>query len=133
MCFKYLAKKINIFNRDPDNITIIDIFMTYFFFFSFFTIFFIFTYRYYILIQLHINECNKNNNEIICMRSEFDHVIVPYAGVMYGFYQIFFNINNCIAILVNITCCCLFICKNKKQDKNINIEMNEVKLTHIVV
>ena len=62
MCFKYLAKKINIFNRDPDNITIIDIFMTYFFFFSFFTIFFIFTYRYYILIQLHINECNKNNN-----------------------------------------------------------------------
>ena len=35
MCFKYLAKKINIFNRDPDNITIIDIFMTYFFFFHF--------------------------------------------------------------------------------------------------
>ena len=67
------------------------------------------------------------------MRSEFDHVIVPYAGVMYGFYQIFFNINNCIAILVNITCCCLFICKNKKQDKNINIEMNEVKQKHIVV
>jgi len=131
MCFKYLAKKINIFNRDPDNITIVDIFMTYFFFLSFFTMFFIFTYRYYILIKLHIDECDKNKNEIICMRSEFDHVIVPYTGVMYGFYQIFFNINNCITMVINMMCCCFFIFKDKKE--NVNIEMNKLDQKEIII
>ena len=113
MCFKYIAKKINIFNRNPEDITINDIYMTYIFIFCFTGILSIYSYRYYLKIQIDMDECEKYNSNTICARTEFDHIIVPYVGIIYGFSLTFYNIHNCIAIFLNLLCCLNICSKNK--------------------
>ena len=72
-----------------------------------------------------MDECEKHNSNTICARTEFDHIIVPYVGIIYGFSLTFYNIHNCIAIFLNLLCC-LNICSKNKDNSNISIEMNKL-------
>ena len=123
MCLSRLAKKINIYNREPEQITKIDIITTYCFILALIIIIYFYTIKYYNIVKLHIDLCNDHDSEYNCLKSEFINVIVPYIGILFGFTQTLFIISNKIAIFFNYIMCCIYCCR-----KNPNILNNNTTL-----
>ena len=124
-----IAKKINLFNRDQEDISKSDVCLTYLF-----IMFIIGTLTLYIYIE-HIkykdyqNECKKNNSNYHCIKLEvysiLTEVCIHKIGSLVGFFlgtKWFFNI---ISDYVNILCCFIFCC-SKKNPNSIEITLNRL-------
>lgn len=127
MCLYKIAKKINIYNRDPQQFTYIDTVSTYSFIIGLCIIVYLYTYRYYHLVEMDIELCNDNDTKYNCVKSEVINVIIPYIGIMFGFTQTFFMACDKISILFNYLFCCIYCCKRI----NPNIPQNKSSLTEI--
>lgn len=127
MCLYLISKKINIYNRDPEQFTRIDCIATYSFIISLILIIFFYSKKYYEIIILDIRLCEKKDSEYNCLKSEFINIVVPYIGILCGFIQTLFLVHNKISILINYVLCCVYCCnKNPNIVKNLNnnIELN---------
>lgn len=119
----YCGKKMNIYYREPENITKIDIFFTYLFLLSTLIIIILYSYKYYEIVNHDLDKCEKHNTERSCLKSEFTMIIVPYIGTTYGFITTFYKLTDVAACIISCLCCCKPI--NKKND-DVAIEMNPV-------
>ena len=120
----YCGKKLNIYYREPNKITNIDVLFTYLFLFSTLLIVIIYSYKYYEIVDHDINLCEKHDTERSCMKSELSMIIVPYIGTTYGFVTTFYKVTDVAACLIGCVCCCKPI--DKKNNTEIAIEMNPV-------
>ena len=127
MCLYKISKKLNIYNRDPDNFTKIDCIATYSFIISLLLIIFFYSKKYYKIINLHLELCEKHDSEYNCLKGEFINIIVPYIGILCGFTQTLFLSHDKICILLNYIMCCIYCCKkNPNIIHNSNIELNRL-------
>jgi hypothetical protein len=112
MCLTRLARKINIYNRIPSKITFVDTFATYGFIIALLVVIYVYTHRYYHLVELDIDLCQKDDSKYNCIKGEVINVVVPYIGVMFGFTQSLYMITDKIALCLNYVLCCIYCCKN---------------------
>ncbi len=118
----YCGKKMNIYYREPDRITKIDILFTYLFIILTLLIVIIYSYKYYEIVKHDINTCETHNTHRSCLKSEFSIIIVPYVGTTYGFITTLYKVTDITACFLGCICCCKPI--QKKND--VTIEMNPV-------
>lgn len=125
MCLTRLARKINIYNRIPSKITFADTLATYGFIISLIIVIYIYTHRYYHLVELDMELCQKDNSKYSCLKGEVINVVVPYIGVMFGFTQTLYMITDKIALFFNYILCCIFCCRGRNPNIPLtNIETN---------
>lgn len=128
MCNK-IAISLNIFNRDKELITKMDIIGTYLFLIIYILFLIYYTYKYYQLVDTHISQCKKTEHELICFKTEFIHIITPYLTTIYVFYNIIYNSINYTIMGINIWLCCYYGCQcksNKNKIQNNTIELGKV-------
>ena len=128
MCTK-IAISLNIFNRDKELITKMDIIGTYLFLVIYILFLIYYTYKYYQLVDIHILHCKKTEHEFTCLKTEFIHVITPYLTTIYVFYNIIYNILNYTILALNICWCCYYGCQcksNKNKIQHNTIELGKV-------
>lgn len=102
MCIcSIIAVKINIFSRDINKLTNIDILITYAFIISSFTIILLYSIKYHELVYQDINICKKTYNINKCSKTEFFDLIIPYIGIMGGVIITLYNTSNFFAIIIN--------------------------------
>lgn len=122
MCILTLAKKINIYNRNPDKITLVDKITTYIFIISLCIIIYIYSIRYYHLVELDIKLCETKDSKYNCVKGEFINVVVPYIGILFGFAQSLYMTSDKIALFFNYLFCCIYCCN--KRNPNLPIDSN---------
>jgi len=130
MCINIISK-INLFNRDPTKITKTDIICSYLFIISFLCIIIFYTRQYYYIIKHDLELCNKNHIQHSyksCLNTEISVIIVPYIGVLYGFFQTLYKTLDLSAFVINCICCCTSIIKNNPNPNDIKIEMNTINI-----
>ncbi len=129
MVLKYIAKRINIYCRDPTYITWADIIFTYLY-----IIYIIIILIYYINNSINIsnddiNKCKINKSNKSCIESEILHIILTQIGIIYSFSIAIYKFTDLSAASINCLCCC-YSCISKKDDynnSNIQIELNKSK------
>tara|TARA_Y100000589_G_C26637539_1_gene420676 strand:+ start:49 stop:417 length:369 start_codon:yes stop_codon:yes gene_type:complete len=119
----YCGKKMNIYYREPDKITRIDIFFTYLFLITTLLIIIIYSYKYYEIVDHDMILCEKHNTHRSCLKSEISMIIVPYVGTTYGFVTTFYKLTDVAACLLGCVCCCKPI---STKNSDVTIEMNPV-------
>ena len=124
MCLIKFAKKINIFYREVEKITRVDIYATYLFILSFIVVLVFYSKQYYIIIQHDLDKCEKKESHNSCLKTEISYIIVPYIGILYGFFQTFYKVADISSFLINWFCCCKPIDNNN--NSNIQIELNKL-------
>ena len=130
MCINIISK-INLFNREPTKITKADIICSYLFIISFLCVIIFYTIQYYYIIKHDLELCNKNNihhSHKSCLDTEISVIIVPYIGILYGFFQTLYKVLDLSAFVINCVCCCTFIIKNEHNPNDIKIEMNTINI-----
>lgn len=120
MCLIKCAKSINIYYRDVDKITKADIIATYVFIISMFITISIYTKNYYDIVIHDLDNCETHNTKRSCLHTEFINIAVPYIGIIYSFFQVFYKLSDITAMCVSFTCCC------KPISNDITIELNNV-------
>ena len=134
MCLVNFAKQINIFNRDYAEITKADVIATYITIISSIWILVWYSYKYYELSNSYIDKCEKTQDSTSCFKTDFTHYIVPYIGILYGFFMTFYKICNIFAILLNYLCCCCNCCSSKQNPNEITVnrEKIDIELNNVV-
>lgn len=134
MCIVKLAKTMNIFNRDSAEITKADVIATYITIFLSIYIFCWYSYKYYELSKSYLDKCEQTSDNNTCIKTDFTHFIVPYVGILYGFFMTFYKICNLFALFLNYACCCIFCFSLKKnvneiegvQNSTVEISINKI-------
>lgn len=135
-CFYNVAKKINIFNRDNSEITKADTYSTYLFLLSSLGILVWYSYKYWELSKSYYETCEETDTSIDCVRADISHLVVPYVGILYGFFGCFYQVFNISSLCFNYIFCCYFCCSQKVNiniienntptGKNTTIEINKI-------
>ena len=119
----YCGKKLNIYYREPDKITNVDVLFTYIFLMATLLIIIIYSYKYYEIVDHDMTLCENHDTHRSCLKSEISMIVVPYIGTTYGFVTTFYKLTDVAACLIGCLCCCKPI--GKKND-DITIEMNHI-------
>ena len=132
MVFKYIAKRINIYCRDPTYITWADIIFTYLYIISIILILLYYIRNSIYIANEDINKCEIKKSNKSCIKSEILHIIITQIGIIYGFSIAIYKLTDLSAASINCLCCC-YSCISKKDDpnnsnnSNTEIELNKSK------
>jgi len=129
MVFKYIAKRINIYCRNPTYITWTDIIFTYLYIISIILILLYYIRNSIYIANEDIHKCEIKKSNKSCIKSEILHIIITQIGIIYGFSIAIYKLTDLSAASINCLCCC-YSCISKKDDpnnSNTEIELNKSK------
>lgn len=127
MCLA-LAKKLNLFNRDPSKITKADVCATYLFIITFLSFLIIYTHSEYRSVNAHINDCEYTKNNSTCIKTEMIRIIPHYTTIVYVSFLFLYKVLDMSSLLINLFCCCMFCCSKEKNTNEVDINMNVLNI-----
>ena len=129
MAFRWLAKKLNIFCRDPSYITWSDTIFTYIYIFSIIIILSYYVRNSYYIAQNDLSKCELKNSHNSCLKTEIIHICVTKIGIIFSFSVAIYRFSDLASSCINCICCC-YSClshKNDPNNSNVTIEINDIK------
>ena len=129
MAFKWLAKKLNIYCRDPTYITWADIIFTYIYIFSIIIILSYYIRNSYYIAQHDLSKCEKRLSHTSCLKTEVIHICVTKIGIIFSFSVAIYKFTDLTSTFINCMCCCYSLISKKEDSNNseITIEINDFK------
>ena len=124
-----IAKKINLFNRDQEDISKSDVCLTYIFILFIISTLSLYVYLEHIKYQDYQKQCIKDNSNYHCIKLEaysiFIDIFVHKIGSLVGFFLGVKWVFGIVSDYINILCCFIFCC-SKKNPNSIELTLNKL-------